>query len=82
MNKKFIFSNIFGSFVFNSKYIVIDKGKEEKLRNKYKNLFKPEGSELKNILDHFKKKTFFNDFHSKNIITTKQKLKEILIFIP
>jgi len=77
MNKKFIFTNLLGSFILNSKYMVIDKGNDEnKLTSRYKNLFKPEGNELKDILNYFKKKQFFNEFYNKNIQLTKKQVKD------
>lgn len=76
MNKKFIFSNILGSFVFNSKYMAIDRANDEKrLAAKYSNLFQPEGEELRGILEHFKDNKSFSEFYKKNIALTKQQVK-------
>ena len=77
MNKKFVFSNILGSFVFNSKYMVIDKGNDEaKLVSRYKSLFKPEGNELKDVLSHFRQKPFFDDFYKINLKITRKQVRE------
>ncbi len=89
MHKKYIFSNIIGTFIFNEHFNPINKilfrniddykNKEKfeaSLLNKYKNLTKPEPQELKRILEFFKNETFFNDFYEKNLLLTKKKIKE------
>jgi nucleolar protein 56 len=52
-----------------------DKFEKEFLK-KYKDLKKPEGEELKRILAFFKKKEYFKEFYSKNLIITKKLVKE------
>ena len=77
MNKKFIFTNILGSFVFNSKYLVIEQSDDErKLQQKYNNALSPDSNELKGILGYFNKKEFYSELCNRNILLTKKLVKE------
>lgn len=77
MNQKRIFTNILGSFVFNSKSLVIDKSDNEiKLKQKYNNALSPDSGELKSILGYFNKKEFYSEFRNKNILLAKKLVKE------
>ena len=89
MHQKYLFSNLIGTFVFNEHFNVLDKkmfkdieqyGNREKTEQefskKYSNLKKPEGNEIKKILEFFKDKQYFNDFHTQNLVLTKRLVKE------
>ena len=89
MRNKYIFSNLIGTFVFNEHFKIIDsimfknnedygnKEKfESKISEKYKNLKKPEGKELKKVLSLFKEKKYFPEFYNKNLILTKNSVKD------
>ena len=84
----FIFSNLIGSFVFDENCNLIeqslfkdieqykDKEKyEEKLVQKHKDALEPKGKVLQNILQFFKNKTYFTEFHAKNLEITKKAIK-------
>lgn len=86
---KYIFSNLIGSFAFDEKFEVVDKilfkdlGQyknkshyEEKLKNKYKDAKDAEKSQLNEILLFFKNNKYFNNFYKKNLILTKEKIKD------
>lgn len=85
---KYIFSNLIGSFVFDEKFEIVDKilfkdlkeyknkdQFEKRLINKYKDA-KVDESQLKKILLFFKNNRYFNDFYKKNLILTKEKIRE------
>jgi len=75
MGGKYIFKNILGSFVFDQQFKLVEKGSEEKLLKKYKNLNKPEDKELDRILEFFRDKKYFSEFYEKNIQLTKKDIK-------
>jgi len=89
MHNKYIFSNIIGTFVFNEHFNIIksklftnkeqynNKEKFEKeFLKKYSDLKKPEGKELKRILNSFKSNEFHKEFRKKNIELSKKLVKE------
>jgi nucleolar protein 56 len=89
MHKKYIFSNVMGSFVFNEHFNVIDKKLfinneqfidkekvEQELYEKYKNLNKPEGKELSKVLAFFKQDEFFEGFRKMNLELTKKAVRD------
>jgi len=89
MHKKYIFSNVIGTFIFNEHFKQINKilfkniedfqNKEKfeaSLKDKYKNLSYPEGYELKKILEFFKNENLFDNFYKKNLFLTKKAIKE------
>jgi len=86
---KYIFSNLIGSFVFDDKLKIVDKilfknleeyknkdKFEEKLKNKHKDAKTAEENQLKKILLFFKNNRYFNDFYKKNLLLTKEKIKD------
>jgi len=74
---KYIFTNIIGSFVFNEKLELVDKSdSEETLLKKFKDIQKPDNKVLKQILQYFHQKQFFQQFYEKNLAITKQKIKQ------
>ena len=88
MHKKYIFSNIIGTFIFNEHFNPIDKKLfknseqyknkakiEEEFSKRYKNLKKPEGGDLCRVLVFFKKKEHFKAFYEGNLGLTKEAIK-------
>ncbi|MBL7054393.1 hypothetical protein ISS05_01395 [Candidatus Woesearchaeota archaeon] len=86
---KYIFSNLVGSFAFDEKFKVVDKilfknlseyknkdKSEKRLINKYKDAKKADENQLKKILLFFKNNQYFNEFYKKNLLLTKEKIKE------
>lgn len=71
-----MFSSIIGTFVFNDKFSVIDKGKnEQKLLKKHKKAQRQLRKEQKRrILQYFKNKDYFKLFIEKNKQITQDKL--------
>jgi len=76
MQKRIIFTDILGTFIFNEHIRLLGKGSEKELEKKYKNLKKAEGKELEKILEFFKNKEFFDEFHKKNLELTKRSVKD------
>lgn len=89
MRKKYIFSNIIGTFVFNEhfrpiKSIMVKNIKdyfnqgfyEKEFFDKYKELTVPDDAELKKILAFFRKKEYLDKFYSGNLKLTKKLVKE------
>jgi len=89
MHNKYLFSNIFGTFIFNEHFKPIKsimfrntkdylnrEQSEKQLAKNFKNLKKPEDKELKKILALFKKKDYLEEFYSKNLVLTKKLIKE------
>ena len=89
MHKRYIFSNLIGSFVFNEHFKVIskllfkdlkeyqNKEKYEKdLKKKFKNIEAPGEKELPRILDNFRDQKYQNELQKRNLTLTKQKIKE------
>ena len=77
MGGKVIFSNITGSYVFDSNARVIDKSKsEESLIKKYKKMSQPTPKERFNILVQFKDKKYFSEFHKANLELTKKRMAD------
>lgn len=80
MIPKYIFTNIIGSFVFDEKFKIVDKSdSEDKFSNKYPSLKKVSKEELRNILEEFKQKKYFQKFYEKNLLLAKQKVRESVI---
>ena len=87
---KYLFSNLIGSFVFDEHFKVVDKilfkdikqfenksQFEEKLKNKHRDVnVTIEENQLKKILLFFKNNKYFNDFYKKNLLLTKEKIKD------
>ncbi len=86
---EYIFSNLIGSFVFDDKLKIVDKilfkeigdyknknKFEEKLKNKHKDAKTAEENQLKKILLFFKNNQYYADFHNKNLLLTKEKIKD------
>ena len=71
---KYIFTNIIGTFIFDTDFNLIDKG--EDVKDKYKEAIKPEGKALYNILKSFNKPEYLKQFYKANIKTTKKAIKE------
>ncbi len=86
MHKKYIFTSVIGTFVFNEHFSLLDKKvfinseQPDKIvadfSKKYKNLKKPEGKELSKILEFFKNKEYFKGFYERNLIITKMAIKD------
>lgn len=75
MEKKYLFTNIVGSFVFDECFNIADKGKsEEEVIRKYKELERPGEEEIKKILSSLK--GMAQKFYEPNIKITKQKIRE------
>ena len=74
---KYIFANILGSFVFDAGFNLIDKGQVEDAENiaKRHTAVIPSDDEIKKILEFFKRKEFFAEFHKKNIELTKRQIR-------
>lgn len=87
MNMKLLFTNIFGSFVFENNQLkeqilfkdlkdYQNKEKaEQKLTKKYKKVFPPQGKDLEFIFAFFKDQKYFRQFYQKNLLLTKQQVK-------
>jgi len=86
---EYIFSNLIGSFVFDDKIKVVDKTLfkdindyknknkfEEKLKDKHKDAKTAEEAQLKKILLSFKNNQYYTDFYKKNLLLTKEKIKD------
>ena len=86
---KLIFSNVIGSFVFNENCKLVDgllfkdiehynnkDEYEEKLIQKHKDIARPKGDELFNILLFFKNKKYFSQFCNKNIELTRDAIRK------
>ena len=82
------FSNLFGAFIFDNEFNVVDKvlfqsledykNKEkfiEQIKNIHKDLKEPNQIELKNILLYLKNNKFFDSFYNKNLQLTKYDIK-------
>ncbi len=88
MNMKHLFTNILGTFVFENNQLkdqilfkdlkdYLDKEKfEQKLTKKYKKVFEPKDKDLEFILAFFKDKKYFKQFYQKNLLLTKQQIKQ------
>ena len=89
MHNKYIFSNIVGVFVFSEHFKLLDKKMfsnseqyadkeniEKEFSKKYKNLKKPSGKELENILVFLKDEQFFDGFYAMNMELTKKLIKD------
>src|SRR3989338_6321793 len=88
MHNKYIHSGILGIFIYNEHFNVLEKhlfnnneqylnGKklEEEMHKKYSNLKKPEGKELKKILELFMGKEYFPDFRKNALSITRLEIK-------
>jgi len=88
MTKSFIFTNIIGTFIFNERGKQIDamlfkdisdyKEKEvyeKKLMQKHPDAITPEPSDLTHILEFFKEKKYFQYLRKRNLILTKDSIK-------
>jgi len=75
MGEKILFTNITGSYVFDDRFKVVGKGDEKELMKKHSPKQAGE-SEIKKILPYFKDKKYFELFYRKNLLLTKQKIKE------
>ncbi|MCK4590095.1 MAG: NOP58 family protein [Nanoarchaeota archaeon] len=85
---KHLFTNILGTFVFENNQLkdqilfkdlkdYLDKEKfEQKLTKKYKKVFEPKDKDLEFILAFFKDKKYFKQFYQKNLLLTKQQIKQ------
>lgn len=86
---KLMFSNVIGSFVFNENCKLVDgllfkdieqynnkDEYEEKLIQKHKDIARPKGDELFNILLFFKNKKYFSQFCNKNIELTRDAIRK------
>ena len=84
----YLFSNIFGVFVFDESFKIVDEllfensadieTKEsfiQKLKHSHKNLQEPDKEELRKILVNFRDSRFFGDFYNKNLQLTKLEVK-------
>jgi len=72
---KIIFTNIFGSFIFDENIRFVEKGEEKNLLKKHK-AEKPTEEQVIKILVSFKDMKYFSDFYKKNLIITKKRLKK------
>ncbi|RMF54866.1 hypothetical protein D6745_03835 [Candidatus Woesearchaeota archaeon] len=74
MANNFVFTNVLGTFVFDSKFNLIERFKsEEDAKRKF-----PKAEEPKDFLPvllYFKKPEFFDEFYKKNIDLTKKDIK-------
>ena len=72
---KYLFTNSLGSFVFDEKLKLVDKGEEKKLSKKYKDAIKTDDPKIVNgILRLFKEQA--KKFYEPNLKFTKQKVKD------
>jgi len=69
MGEKYFFKNLIGNFVFDENGCLVGKGEKGKEIEDIKI--------KKKILDYFKKEEFFRDFHEKNLLLSKKKIKEV-----
>lgn len=76
MGDYYIFTNVLGSFVFDSAFKLVEKRDKEELLKKYKDVKEPDEDDLIKVLPFFKKHNFFSDFYKKNIELTKKSIKE------
>ncbi len=86
---KYVFSNLIGGFVFNEKFHLEEsilfktledfnnkKIFEDKLIKKYGNVKKATKQEIPTILNFFKNKKYYSEFHGKNLLLTKKQIKD------
>lgn len=64
--KRIIFNNILGNFVFGQNFTPVKGDCGDK----------PSEAELRRILEYFKDKRFFKDFHEKNLANTKKAIRD------
>lgn len=76
MGEKYIFTNILGSFVFDSNMNLLEKGNENELLKKYNGIIEPDEKGMFKILEFFKQHKFFSGFHEKNMALTKKSIKD------
>jgi nucleolar protein 56 len=74
MGERYIFTNVVGSFVFDESFNIIDKGEEDEIKKKYKELKRPDEAETKKILSSLK--GMVKKLYEPDMEITKQKIKE------
>jgi len=93
MIKKYVFTNVIGSFVFDENIKLVESVKyrdatefenrhssEKKLKIKFSDINETPSEILKSILHYFKNEKFKKDFHDQNIKVAKDKVKNSVAY--